>query len=534
MSRVTVRAQARGRELAVEPQPFVCLVVLDGWAIGPDYPGNAIRTARTPVMDRLQANYPMTTLRCWGLDVGLPEDQMGNSEVGHLNLGAGRIVYQLITRIDLAIADGSFFENEAFQKAIERARQPGQTLHLLGLIGDGGVHSHQRHLYALLELAARAGIPRVAVHAFTDGRDTSPTSGIEYLRELLRTMERLNTGFVASISGRYYAMDRDKRWERTQQAYNALVCGEGRIASDAVQAMEQSYAEGVTDEFILPTVIVDATGQPLATIQDGDAVIFFNFRADRARQLTSALIDPDFCSFERCRWPRNLLMVTMAEYEPHFPVLVAFAPDIVRTPLARVLSEAGLRQFHTAETEKYAHVTYFFNGGREEPFPGEERVLVPSPKVPTYDLKPEMSAPEVTDVAVEAIQSRKYAFVLINYANPDMVGHTGVFEAAVKAVECVDRCVGRIEEAVRSVDGYLIVTADHGNADEMLIPGTNEVWTAHTKNPVPFVLVAPEHSPYRRVSLRNSGRLADVAPTILQLMGLQQPEEMTGQSLIER
>lgn len=518
----------------MEPQPFVCLVVLDGWAIGPDYPGNAIRAAHTPVMDRLQATYPMTTLRCWGLDVGLPDDQMGNSEVGHLNLGAGRVVYQLITRIDLAIEDGSFFENEAFLKAMDRARQPGRTLHLLGLIGDGGVHSHQRHLYALLELAARAGVPRVAVHAFTDGRDTSPTSGIEHLRELLSTMECLRTGFIASVSGRYYAMDRDKRWDRTQQAYSAIVCGQGRTALNPLQAIEQSYAAGVTDEFIVPTVIVDSTGRPRATVQDGDAVIFFNFRADRARQLTSALTDPDFRAFERCRWPRDILMVTMAEYEPHFPVLVAFAPDIVRTPLARVLSEAGLRQFHTAETEKYAHVTYFFNGGREEPFPGEERVLVPSPKVPTYDLKPEMSAPEVTDVAVEAIRSGKYAFVLINYANPDMVGHTGVFEAAVKAVECVDQCVGRIEEAVRSVDGYLIVTADHGNADEMLVPGTNEVWTAHTKNPVPFVLVTPEQSPYRHVTLRSSGRLADVAPTILQLMGLEQPEEMTGQSLIQR
>ncbi|MCX7622454.1 MAG: 2,3-bisphosphoglycerate-independent phosphoglycerate mutase [Thermomicrobium sp.] len=516
----------------MERRPFVCLVVLDGWAIGPDYPGNAIRAAHTPVMDRLQADYPMTTLRCWGLDVGLPDDQMGNSEVGHLNLGAGRIVYQLITRIDLAIEDGSFFRNEAFLRAIERARQPGRTLHLMGLIGDGGVHSHQRHLHALLELAARSGVPRVAVHAFTDGRDTAPTSAIEHMRQLLATMERLRTGFVATVSGRYYAMDRDKRWERTKLAYDALVCGHGRTARSPLEAIERSYAENVTDEFIVPTVIVDTEGQPLAPIRDGDALIFFNFRADRARQLTLALTDPDFSAFERCAWPRELLMVTMAEYEPHFPVLVAFSPDIVRTPLARVLSEAGLRQFHTAETEKYAHVTYFFNGGREEPFPGEDRVLVPSPKVPTYDLKPEMSAPEVTDVAVEAILSGKYAFVLVNYANPDMVGHTGVFAAAVKAVECVDACLGRIEGAVRALDGYLVVTADHGNADEMLIPGTDEVWTAHTKNPVPFVLVAPESSRFRHVALRQGGRLADVAPTILELMGLPQPDEMTGRSLV--
>ncbi len=512
--------------------PLVCLVVLDGWAIGPDYPGNAIRAAHTPVMDRLQASYPMTTLRCWGRDVGLPDDQMGNSEVGHLNLGAGRIVYQLITRIDLAIEDGSFFENAALLRAVERAREPGRTLHLMGLIGDGGVHSHQRHLIALLELAARHRVPRVAVHAFTDGRDTSPTSGLGHTQELLDAMERLGVGFVASVSGRYYAMDRDKRWERTKLAYDAIVCGQGRQAHSALEAIERSYAEGVTDEFIVPTVIVDRTGSPLAPIRDGDAVIFFNFRADRARQLTQALTDPEFRAFERCAWPKDLRIVTMAEYEPHFPVLVAFTPDIVRWPLARVLSEAGLRQFHTAETEKYAHVTYFFNGGREEPFPGEDRLLVPSPKVPTYDLKPEMSAPEVTDAAVAAIQSGTYAFVLVNYANPDMVGHTGVFAAAVKAVECVDACLGRIEAAVRSVGGYLVVTADHGNADEMLVPGTNEVWTAHTKNPVPFVLVAPDDSPYRHVSLRAGGRLADVAPTVLEVMGLTRPEEMTGQSLL--
>ncbi|MCS7050987.1 MAG: 2,3-bisphosphoglycerate-independent phosphoglycerate mutase, partial [Thermomicrobium sp.] len=306
----------------------------------------------------------------------------------------------------------------------------------------------------------------------------------------------------------------------------------GRTARDPLQAVERSYAEGVTDEFIVPTVLMGADGTPVAPIQDGDAVIFFNFRADRARQLTQALTDPAFHAFARCRWPRDLLVVTMAEYEPHFPVLVAFEPDIVRMPLARVLADSGLRQFHTAETEKYAHVTYFFNGGREEPFPGEDRLLVPSPRVPTYDLKPEMSAPEVTDAAVEAIRSGNYTFVLINYANPDMVGHTGVFSAAVKAVECVDQCLGRIEEAVRHVSGYLVVTADHGNADEMLVPGTDQVWTAHTKNPVPFVLVSPERSRFRHATLRTSGRLADVAPTILELLGLPQPTEMTGQSLV--
>ena len=511
----------------------VVLVILDGWAIGPDYPGNAILAASTPVMDRLQASYPMTTLRCSGRDVGLPDGQMGNSEVGHLNLGAGRIVYQLITRIDLAIEDGSFFENPALLAAVERASQPGRTLHLLGLIGDGGVHSHQRHLEALLELAARRRLERVAVHAFTDGRDTEPTSGLEFMRRLLARMEELGTGYVASISGRYYAMDRDKRWDRTRRAYDAIVCGQGPTATDPVAAIQQSYARDVTDEFIDPVVITGSDGQPIGPIADGDAVVFFNFRADRARQLTQALTDPSFTAFERCRFPRDLLMVTMAEYEPDFPVLVAFPTENVRRPLAEVLSEAGLRQFHTAETEKYAHVTYFFNGGREEPFPGEDRKLVPSPKVPTYDLKPEMSAPGVTDAALAAIDSGRYAFVLINYANPDMVGHTGVFEAAVRAVECVDECLGRIVQATLGRGGVAIVTADHGNADEMLIPGTNEVWTAHTKNPVPFVVVAPDDSPYRHTRLRAGGRLADVAPTVLQILGLPQPEEMTGQSLIE-
>jgi len=328
-------------------------------------------------------------------------------------------------------------------------------------------------------------------------------------------------------------MDRDKRWDRTRRAYDAIVCGQGPTATDPVAAIQQSYARDVTDEFIDPVVITGSDGQPIGPIADGDAVVFFNFRADRARQLTQALTDPSFTAFERCRFPRDLLMVTMAEYEPDFPVLVAFPTENVRRPLAEVLSEAGLRQFHTAETEKYAHVTYFFNGGREEPFPGEDRKLVPSPKVPTYDLKPEMSAPGVTDAALAAIDSGRYAFVLINYANPDMVGHTGVFEAAVRAVECVDECLGRIVEATLGRGGVAIVTADHGNADEMLIPGTNEVWTAHTKNPVPFVVVAPDDSPYRHARLRAGGRLADVAPTVLQILEIPQPEEMTGQSLIE-
>lgn len=512
----------------------VVLVILDGWAIGPDYPGNAILAASTPVMDRLQTSYPMTTLRCSGRDVGLPDGQMGNSEVGHLNLGAGRIVYQLITRIDLAIEDGSFFENPALLAAVERASQPGRTLHLLGLLGDGGVHSHQRHLEALLELAARRRLERVAVHAFTDGRDTEPTSGLEFMRRLLARMEELSTGYVASISGRYYAMDRDRRWDRTRRAYDAIVCGQGPTATDPVAAIQQSYERDVTDEFIEPVVIAGSDGQPIGPIADGDAVVFFNFRADRARQLTQALTDPSFTAFDRCRFPRDLLMVTMAEYEPDFPVLVAFPTENVRRPLAEVLSEAGLRQFHTAETEKYAHVTFFINGGREEPFPGEERKLVPSPKVATYDLKPEMSAYEVTDVVLEALASDRYDVIIMNFANPDMVGHTGVLDAAIKACEVVDACLGRIAAAVLERGGGMLITCDHGNAEQMIDPETGAPHTAHTTNPVPCLLLLPDDAPLRHVRLRDGGKLADVAPTILELLGLPKPQAMTGRSLIVR
>ncbi|MDI3340789.1 MAG: 2,3-bisphosphoglycerate-independent phosphoglycerate mutase [Sphaerobacter sp.] len=511
----------------------VVLVILDGWANGPDYPGNAVLAARTPVMDRLTATYPTTALRCSGRDVGLPNDQMGNSEVGHLNLGAGFVVYQWITRIDAAIEDGSFFENPVLVGAVEHARQHGTALHLLGLVSDGGVHSHQRHLYALLDLAHRHGLERVFIHAFTDGRDTPPDSGAGFIQQLVDEAARIGTGRIATISGRYYAMDRDKRWERTAKAYDAIVGGIGVPARDPVEAVRASYDAGVTDEFIVPIVLQEG-GRPVATVNDGDAVIFFNFRADRARQLTQAMTDPEFNGFARRRVPQGLHFVTMTEYERDFTLPIAFPPQDVVHPLARVLAEAGLRQYHTAETEKYAHVTYFFNGGREEPFPGEDRVLIPSPKVATYDLKPEMSAIPLTDRTVETIQRGEHDFIIINYANGDMVGHTGVFEAAVRAVETVDRCVGRLVEATLGRGGVIIVTADHGNADEMLIPGTTEVWTAHTKNPVPFVLVAPDDSPLRHVRLRSGGRLADVAPTVLDVMGLTPPADMTGRSLIER
>ncbi len=510
----------------------VVLAILDGWARGPDYAGNAILAANTPTMDRLQASYPTTWLRCSGNDVGLPAGQMGNSEVGHINLGAGFVVYQWITRIDHAIDRGSFFDNQAFLAAIHRAKQKGSALHLIGLLGTGGVHSHQRHLYALLKLAQRHGIERVFIHACTDGRDAPPTSGLEFMRELVAETAKLGTGRIATITGRYYAMDRDRRWERTRRAFDAMVSGTGNPALDPLDAIQASYDRNITDEFIEPIVLQDPNGQPVATINQGDAVIFFNFRADRARQLTQALACLPFSGFERPRDFGNPLVVTMTGYQAGLPVQVAFHPQDVAQPLARVISDAGLAQFHTAETEKYAHVTYFFNGGREEPFPGEDRGLIPSPKVPTYDLQPQMSAAGVTDAAVQAIESGKYAFVIINYANGDMVGHTGVFSAAVKAIETVDACVERIVDATVAQGGVALITADHGNADEMLIPGTSDVWTAHTKNPVPFILVAPDNSPLRHVRLSDDGRLANVSPTILEILGIQPPAEMTSESLI--
>lgn len=510
----------------------VVLTILDGWARGPRYSGNAILAANTPTMKRLQETYPTTSLRCCGNDVGLPEGQMGNSEVGHINLGAGFVVYQWITRIDHAIERGSFFENPAFLDAIHQAKRNGSALHLIGLLGTGGVHSHQRHLYALLELAKRHGVERVFIHACTDGRDAPPTSGLVFMRELVAETTRLGTGRIATITGRYYAMDRDRRWERTRRAFDAMASGIGTPALDPLDPIQASYDRGITDEFIEPIVLQDSDGQPVGSINQGDAVIFFNFRADRARQLTQALACSPFSGFERPISFRNPFVVTMTGYQAGLPVQVAFQPQDVAHPLARVLSDAGLTQFHTAETEKYAHVTYFFNGGREEPFPGEDRELIPSPKVPTYDLEPQMSAVGVTDAAVRAIESGTYDFVIINYANGDMVGHTGVFTAAAEAIETVDACVERIVDATVSQGGVALITADHGNADEMIIPGTSDVWTAHTKNPVPFILVAPEDSPLRHAELADDGRLANVSPTILAILGVQPPAEMTSESLI--
>jgi 2,3-bisphosphoglycerate-independent phosphoglycerate mutase len=511
----------------------VVLVILDGWGIGRDEPGNAVLAARTPTMDRLLATYPHATLRCSGEDVGLPAGQMGNSEVGHLNLGAGFIVYQWISRIDRAIADGSIFGNHALVAAVERCVRHGSRLHLLGLVGDGGVHAHSRHLIALLELARQHGLDRVAVHAFTDGRDTSPTSGLGFVAEIERHLASLGVGRIASVSGRYYAMDRDKRWDRTQLAYQAVVSGSGPRAADARAAIEASYAAGTTDEFILPTVITGEDQAPVR-IEPGDEIVFFNFRADRARQLTEALSVPDFAAFPRSTVVATTCRVTtLTRYEPGLPVTVAFEPHDVVHPVARVVSEAGLRQFHCAETEKYAHVTFFFNGGREDPFPGEVRRLVPSPRVATYDLQPEMSASGVTDAVVKAVDSGEYDFVIVNYANCDMVGHTGVFAAAVAAVETVDTCLGRVLAAVAAAGGVAIVTADHGNAEEMIDRETGGPMTAHTTNPVSVVLVTPEDHPLRRARLRPDGILSAVAPAVLQLLGLVAPDDMTTPSLIE-
>lgn len=509
----------------------VVLVVLDGWGLEQPGPGNAIALADTPVFDHLMATYPHTTLTTCGIDVGLPAGQMGNSEVGHLNLGAGFVVYQSITRIDLAIEDGSFFTNPALTGAVTRAAETGRTLHLVGLVSDGGVHSHIRHLDALLDLAARAGTHNVVVHAILDGRDTSPTGGVDYLRHVQSTLDQHQNGVLGSVVGRFYAMDRDKRWERVRTAYELLVNGAGLQVDDFIAAVERHYADDVTDEFMPPLHLAgDASEQTL--MRAGDVVVFFNFRSDRGRELTQALIGPAVDDDIFANRPAGLTFVTLTQYADFLPAQVAFPPKDVVFPLARVIAESGLRQFHTAETEKYAHVTYFFNGGREAPFEGEERVMIPSPKVTTYDLQPEMSAAGVTDAACTAIESGRHAFVIINYANCDMVGHTGVIGAAIKATEAVDAGLGRVVAATLASGGTLLVTADHGNAERMLVPGTNEPMTAHTTNPVPFILVSPDGATHRHTILRPGGRLADVAPTVLELLNVLAPQDMTGSSLL--
>ena len=511
----------------------VVLVILDGWGIGRDEPGNAVLHARTPTMDRLWADYPHATLLTSGEDVGLPAGQMGNSEVGHTNIGAGFVVYQWLTRIDLAVANGELAANPALNRAIERAVDNGGALHLLGLVSDGGVHSHIQHLIALLRLARARGLPaeRVVVHAFTDGRDTAPDSGLGFLRDLDRAMADIGSGRVGTVSGRYYAMDRDRRWERTRRAHDAIVLGVGERAGSAEEAVSRAYAAGITDEFIPPTVIDDGSGP--ATIRPGDSVIFFNFRADRGRQLSEALVGEAFGGWERGPRIPGVHLVTMARYEEGLEAEIAFAPMDVTNPMARVVSEAGLAQFHAAETEKYPHVTFFLNGGREEPFAGESRVLIPSPKVATYDLQPEMSAPELTDAVVGAIESGQYHLLVVNYANGDMVGHTGIFKAAVAAIETVDACLARVIAATLAQEGVALVTADHGNAEEMIDRESGAPMTAHTTNPVPVILVAPDDHRLRHVPLRHGGRLSAVAPTLLALMGITVPDSMTEPALVQ-
>lgn len=503
-------------------QPLA-LIILDGFGCREETKGNAIAAARTPHLDHLMASCPHTRIGASGMDVGLPDGQMGNSEVGHTNIGAGRIVYQELTRITKSFDEGEALGNPALTAAMENARRPGQALHLMGLLSDGGVHSHIRHLYGLMEMARRFAVERVYLHCFMDGRDVPPTSGIEYIAALQQKIKELGLGQIATVSGRYYAMDRDNRWERVKLAYDAIVNGEGNKDPDPVAVMQKSYGAGVTDEFIVPTVVTEGAG-----IKAGDSVIFFNFRPDRARELTRALVDPDFAGFEREKGFFPLTYICMTQYDATMPnVEVAYRPESLTNTLGEYLSRLGKTQLRIAETEKYAHVTFFFNGGVEAPYEGEDRVLIPSPKVATYDLQPEMSAYAVTDEAVRRIESGRYDVIILNYANCDMVGHTGVFEAAVKAVEAVDTCLGRLLAALEKAGGRAFLTADHGNADQMA-DENGAPFTAHTTNPVPFVAIG-----FGDVTLRSGGRLADIAPTMLQAMGLPQPEEMTGRSLLE-
>ena len=505
----------------------VVLVVLDGWGYRPQAEGNAIAHAHVPTWNRLWARAPRTLLQASGLAVGLPDGQIGNSEVGHLNLGAGRVVMQDLPRISEAIRTGAFFQNDVLRAACAHARQSGGTLHLMGLVGDGGVHAHQSHAIALVELARRERVPRIAIHALMDGRDTMPTSGLGYLTALVETLG--NRAVVASVGGRYYGMDRDKRWPRIEKWYRAAVTGEGPPAADPLQVVRDAYARDETDEFIVPATI-HADGGPVAPMRDGDALITWNFRADRMRQIVRAMAIEGFDGFDTGRRPA-LHVATMTQYDATFPLPSAFAPQSMARIVAEVLADAGLSQLRTAETEKYAHVTYFFNGGVEVPYPGEERRLVPSQQVATYDLAPEMSAPGITDVLCGAIEARDHAFVLCNYANGDMVGHTGNFAATVRACEAVDACLTRVVTSAERAGARLLVTADHGNCEMMIDPATGGPHTAHTTSPVPLLLVDPsgEHD---GASLRAGGALCDVGPTILSLLGLPQPSEMTGRALL--
>ena len=503
------------------------LMILDGYGLNDRVEGNAVKEASTPVMDKLMAEYPWVQGQASGMAVGLPEGQMGNSEVGHMNMGAGRIVYQELTRITKEIQDGDFFKNEALLKAVRNAKEKGTALHLFGLLSDGGVHSHITHLYGLLQLAKQEGLEKVFVHCFLDGRDTPPTSGKGFVQALYDEMEKIGVGKIATVMGRYYAMDRDNRWDRVELAYNAMVKGEGVKAECGVCAVQNSYDDGKNDEFVVPAV-VEKDGKPLATIQDGDSVIFFNFRPDRAREISRAFCCDDFTGFPREK-RLDLTYVCFTEYDATIPnKLVAFHKVELHNTFGEYLAAHDMTQVRIAETEKYAHVTFFFNGGVEEPNKGEDRILVKSPKVATYDLQPEMSAPAVCDKLVEAIKSDKYDVIIINFANPDMVGHTGVIPAAVQAIETVDGCVGRAVEALKEAGGQMFICADHGNAEMMIDYKTGEPWTAHTTNPVPFILVNADPA----YGLRENGCLADIIPTLIELMGMEQPKEMTGKSLL--
>ena len=504
----------------------VVLMILDGYGLNDNCDHNAVCEGRTPVMDQLMSQCPFVKGNASGLAVGLPDGQMGNSEVGHLNMGAGRIVYQELTRITKSIQDGDFFDVPEFLQAVENCRKNDSALHLWGLVSDGGVHSHNTHIYGLLELARRNGLDKVYVHCFLDGRDTPPASGKGYVEELEAKMKELGVGKVASVMGRYYAMDRDNRWDRVERAYNALTRGEGGTAVSAAAGIQASYDAEVNDEFVEPFVVVE-DGKPVATVKDNDSVIFFNFRPDRAREITRAFCDDDFKGFARDR-RLNLTYVCFTDYDDTIAnKLVAFKKEAIVNTFGQFLADHDMTQARIAETEKYAHVTFFFNGGVEEPNKGEDRILVPSPKVATYDLQPEMSAPAVCDKLVEAIKSGKYDVVIINFANPDMVGHTGIEDAAIKAIETVDACVGRAVDAVKEMDGVLFICADHGNAEQLVDYETGTPFTAHTTNPVPFILVNADPS----YKLREGGCLADIAPTLIELMGMEQPKEMTGKSL---
>lgn len=508
----------------METKSKALLIILDGYGISESHEGNAVYSANPDFINKLFAERPFTKLAASGLAVGLPEGQMGNSEVGHLNIGAGRIVYQDITRINKSIQDGDFFENKAMNDVMDKMIATDHALHIYGLVSDGGVHSHIEHIYAILELAKRKGLKKLFIHAFTDGRDTSPTSGVHYVKALMEKAEAIGAGRIASVSGRFYAMDRDNRWERVEKAYQALVHGVGVRASDPIAAIEASYKDNVTDEFIVP-IVIEENGEPVATINDGDAILAFDFRADRMREITKVFIKPDFAEFKRKEMKVDYVMFT--NYADEFKCPIVFPPQHPTDVLGEVISNKGLAQFRLAETEKYAHVTYFTNGGVETPFALEERQVIPSPKVKTYDLKPEMSAFEVGDTLIEKLRSEKYPFIMVNFANCDMVGHTGIMEAAMKAVSTVNNVLSKVIPVAYELGYDCLITADHGNAEQMVNPKTGEAFTEHTTNLVPLCVVSKKN-----LELKDSGKLCDIAPTILELMEIEKPAVMTGESLI--